>query len=59
MIPLNILIVLFIFIKIFIIGFIMTAVVLVNSIKEKNLISTIISAVIILCYIVFGLFLLL
>ena len=59
MIPLNILIVLFIFIKIFIIGFIMTAVVLVNSIKEKNLISTIISAAIILCYIVFGLFLLL
>ena len=59
MIPLNIFIVLFIFIKIFIIGFIMTAVVLVNSIKEKNLISTIISAFIILCYIVFGLFLLL
>ena len=59
MIPLNILLVLFIFIKIFIIGFIMTVVVLVNSIREKNLISTIISAVIILCYIVFGLFLLL
>lgn len=58
MIPINISITLFIFICLFIIGLIMATIVLVKSIKEKLFKLLIISAIIILFYMVFGLLLL-
>ncbi len=58
MIPTNILMLIFIFTVLFVMGFIATLIVLIHSVKEKKVILSIASIVIMLIYIAFGFLLL-
>lgn len=53
MIPMNILVLLFIFIIIYVLGLLLTIISLVNSIKNKRPIAILVSVIVLLVYLAF------